>query len=86
MLALLLSWGNNLMFFTELAFKVLPGLDKFRTVSMALVVIEWTVPLLAALGLAALWNGAEKRRTMRALAWSRVPVWCRVLGWCRVPG
>ena len=49
LLTLLLAWGHNFMGFTEFAFKYLPGYNKFRTVSMALVVVEWTVPLLAAL-------------------------------------
>ena len=48
-LTLLLAWGRNLMWFTELAFDWLPGYNKFRTVSMALVVVQWTVPLLGAL-------------------------------------
>ena len=48
---ILLAWGRNLMGFTEFAFKYLPGYNKFRTVSMALVVVQWTVPLLAALAL-----------------------------------
>ncbi len=54
--ALLLAWGSNFMGFTELAFKILPGYAKFRTVSMALVVIEWSVPLLAAMALRELWR------------------------------
>lgn len=37
---LLLAWGRNLMWFTELAFDLLPGYNKFRTVSMALVVVN----------------------------------------------
>ncbi len=56
-LALLLAWGHNFMWFTELCFKILPGYDKFRTVSMTLVIVEWSVPLLAALGLAAVCDG-----------------------------
>jgi hypothetical protein len=57
-LALLLAWGRNAMWFTELAFAVLPGYNKFRTVSMALVVLQFTVPLLAAMVCAGLWKGA----------------------------
>lgn len=50
-LALLLAWGHNMMWFTELCFKYLPGYNKFRTVSMALVLVEWSVPMLAGLGI-----------------------------------
>ena len=59
------------MGFTEFAFKYLPGYNKFRTVSMALVVVEWTVPLLAALALMPLWRGeVPRRKLLRALAWA----------------
>jgi hypothetical protein len=49
--ALLLAWGSNLMGFYELMYDYLPGYSNFRTVSMALVVVEWSVPLLAALAI-----------------------------------
>lgn len=55
-IALMLAWGSNFMGFTELAFKILPGYAKFRTVSMALVVVEWSVPLLAAMAIRELWR------------------------------
>ena len=48
-LMILLSWGHNWMWFTELAFRYLPFYNKFRTVSMTLVVVQWSVPLLAAM-------------------------------------
>ena len=68
---ILLAWGRNLMGFTELAFRILPGYDKFRTVSMTLVVVQWAVPVLGALALARLWSGdVPRRRLLRALAWS----------------
>ena len=68
---LLLAWGRNFMAFTELAFKLLPGYDKFRTVSMTLVVVQWAVPLLGAAALMRLWRDEIPReRVWRALAWS----------------
>lgn len=71
-LALLLAWGRHFMPFTELFFTYLPGYDKFRTVSMILVIAQWTVPLLGAVGLMYLWRNREEDRTRfrRALAWS----------------
>jgi O-6-methylguanine DNA methyltransferase len=39
------------MGFYELMYDYLPGYSNFRTVSMALVVVEWSVPLLAALAI-----------------------------------
>ncbi len=73
-LMILLAWGRHLMWFTELFFQYLPGYDKFRTVSMTLTVVQWTVPLLGALGLMRLWrrtgDPTDGRRLLRALAWA----------------
>ncbi len=70
-LALFLSWGSNMMWFTELCFKVLPGYNKFRAVSMALVVVQWSVPLLAALILARLWKAQlSKERLLYGVKWA----------------
>ena len=49
--ALLLAWGSNLMGFYEAMYDLLPAYDNFRTVSMALVVLEWSIPLFAAIAL-----------------------------------
>ena len=51
LLTLFMAWGSNMMWLTELLMRYLPGYNKFRTVSMALVVAQWTLPLLAALGI-----------------------------------
>ncbi len=49
-LALLLAWGSHFMWFSELFFKYAPMYNKFRTVSMILVILQVTVPLLGILG------------------------------------
>ncbi len=67
---LLLAWGSNLMWFTELMFNLLPGYNKFRTVSMTLVVVEWTVPLLATFALWRLWQRDYGAGVWRVLAYS----------------
>lgn len=59
--AILLSWGSNLMWFTELMFRYLPAYDKFRAVSTALVVVQWSVPLLMALVLWRISKGEYER-------------------------
>ena len=70
-LAILLAWGRNFMAFTELAFRLLPGYNKFRTVSMTLVIVQWAVPLLGAFALMHLWRGdVARERLLRALAWA----------------
>lgn len=45
-LAILLAWGNHFMWFTKLWFDFAPMYNKFRTVSMALTILQVTVPLL----------------------------------------
>ena len=51
-LSILLSWGKNFMGFTNFFLDHFPGYDKFRAVSMTLVIAEVTMPLLGFLGLA----------------------------------
>ena len=48
-LALMLSWGHNFNPLTDFFIDYFPGYNKFRTVSSILVVVEFTVPLLAAM-------------------------------------
>ena len=68
---LFMSWGNNMMWLTELLFNTLPGYNKFRTLSMALVVMQWTVPLLAAMGIArVVAEDMDPKRVKRALNWA----------------
>lgn len=47
--SILLSWGKNYMPFTNLFLDYFPGYDKFRAVSMILVIAELCIPLLAVL-------------------------------------
>ena len=51
LLALLLAWGSHFMWFSEIFFKYAPLYNKFRTVSMILVILQVTVPLLGVLGI-----------------------------------
>ena len=50
-LSILLAWGKNLMWFTEFFINYVPGYNKFRAVSMTLVIAELCIPALAFLGL-----------------------------------
>lgn len=69
--AILLSWGSNMMWFTELFFNYLPGYNKFRTVAMILVIVEWSVPFVAALLLNKLWKQEIAREQLiKALKYS----------------
>ena len=50
-ITLMLSWGHNFMAFTAFAIDHVPMYAKFRTVASILVVVEFTVPLMAMWGL-----------------------------------
>ena len=51
LLSIFLSWGKNMMWFTNLFLDWMPMYSKFRTVSSILVIAEFTIPVLAILAL-----------------------------------
>ncbi|TGE26296.1 YfhO family protein [Hymenobacter metallicola] len=51
-LSILLAWGKNFETFNYLMFDYFPGYNKFRSVSMALIIAQLAMPLLAILALA----------------------------------
>lgn len=52
LLSFLLAWGKNFETLNNLVFDLLPGYNKFRAVSMGLVMAQLAMPLLAMLALA----------------------------------
>ena len=50
-LSVTLSWGKNFMWLTDLFLDYVPMYAKFRTVASILVIAEFTIPLLAMMGL-----------------------------------
>ena len=58
-LSILLSWGKNFMGFTDFFLDYVPGYNKFRAVSMTLVIAEVCMPLLAFLALAEIFKNPE---------------------------
>ena len=63
-----LSWGHNMMWFTELFADYFPMYSKFRSVSSILVVAELVIPLLAALCVAEIVKNPDiLRRKSRAM-------------------
>ena len=70
-LAILMAVGSHFMAFTKLCFDILPLYNKFRTVSMALVVLQVALPLLGFVTLDRLMRGEyESRRIRKALYWA----------------
>ncbi|MFN5223657.1 MAG: YfhO family protein [Bacteroidota bacterium] len=71
LLFLFMSWGKHFMGFNDFLFHYLPGYNKFRTVSMSLVVCGLTFVLLAALALKEIFNDQQNiAKRKQALLWS----------------
>ena len=67
-IAVFLAWGNHFMWFTKLCFEYAPMYNKFRTVSMALTVLQVTLPMLGFYALdRILKEKYEKKVMMKAL-------------------
>lgn len=56
-ITILLSWGRNCQWFTDLFIDYVPMYSKFRTVESILVVAEFIIPVLAIIGLYRLYSG-----------------------------
>ena len=76
LIALMLSWGYHFMPATKLFFNIAPLYNKFRTVSMILVVLQILLPLLAVISLKNIFcdNGSRsetgRKKIKRAIIWS----------------
>lgn len=70
-IAVFLAWGSHFMWFTKLWFYYAPMYSKFRTVSMALTVLQVTVPLLGFLTLDKIIKEEyNHKKIIRAILWS----------------
>ena len=63
-IAVLLAWGNHFMWFTRLWFDYAPMYNKFRTVSMALVILQITLPVLGFLVLDRIFKGEYHKKEL----------------------
>jgi hypothetical protein len=71
LISLLLSWGKNFSFLTDIFIDYVPLYNKFRAVSSIQVVIELVLPVLAVIGLQRFFNSKNKIEDKRkALYWS----------------
>ena len=66
-LSLMLAWGKNFMPLTEFFLEHFPGYNKFRAVSMILVIAEFTIPFLAFLALNSFLNSQDKQVSINKL-------------------
>lgn len=67
-LSLVFAWGHNVPAVTHFLIDHLPMYNKFRTVSSALVIAEFTMPLLGIMALARIFQNREILRTTRGKA------------------
>lgn len=70
-LAVLLAVGSHFMAFTKLCYNYLPLYNKFRTVSMSLVILQVSLPMLGFLTLDYIIKGKyEKKAFQKSLFWA----------------
>ncbi|MFB6320388.1 YfhO family protein [Saccharicrinis sp. FJH54] len=70
-LSIMLSWGKYFPALSHLFIDYFPMYDKFRDVTMLMVIAQFTMPLLALLGINALIKGEyDKPKLKKALYWS----------------
>ncbi|HEX5172242.1 MAG TPA: YfhO family protein [Cyclobacteriaceae bacterium] len=68
-LSIVLTWGDNFSSFNYFMLDYFPGYNKFRSVTFALVIILFTMPLLGMLGLENLLKKGWSKDTIKKLAW-----------------
>ena len=67
-LSIMLAWGKNFMPFSNLFIEYFPGYNKFRAVTMTLIIAEFCIPLLGFLALRDIFNGTtSKKEIIRGL-------------------
>lgn len=64
MLSIMLAWGHNFMALTGFFMDYVPGYNKFRSVTMTLVIAEVTMPILSILALKELFNTENDRKQL----------------------
>jgi len=67
-LSIMLAWGKNFMPFSNLFIEYFPGYNKFRAVTMTLIIAEFCIPLLGFLALRDIFDGTtSKKEIIRGL-------------------
>ncbi|MCX6327268.1 MAG: hypothetical protein NT144_11565 [Bacteroidia bacterium] len=61
-LSIMLAWGKNFMPLTSFFIDYFPGYNKFRAVTMILVIAEFCMPLLGIIALRDIFNGTTSRK------------------------
>jgi hypothetical protein len=70
-MSILLSWGHNFKWLSELFYNYFPFYDKFRTVSSILVIAEIAMPLLGFLAIKEIMDGkVPQQKLLKSIYWS----------------
>ncbi|MFP4469396.1 MAG: YfhO family protein [Bacteroidales bacterium] len=70
-LGIMLAWGKNFMGLTEFFLHYVPGYNKFRAVSMIMVIAELTIPLLGIIALHRIFDKkTDRKEAISALKYS----------------
>lgn len=69
LIAVFLALGNHMMWFTKLFFDYAPMYSKFRTVSMALIVLQFTLPMLGFITLDRILRQEYSRKEFLRAGW-----------------
>ena len=70
-LSIMLAWGKNFMFLTDLFLDYFPMYNKFRSVSMTLIIAQFTMPLLGILAIKTIMDKQySKQEIIKALKYS----------------
>ena len=80
-IAVFLAWGNHFMWFTRLWFEYAPLYNKFRTVSMALTVLQVLMPLL---GFYALDRIIKEKYDFKEFSRAALPAYIITGGFCLI--
>ncbi len=87
LLSIMLAWGQNFMWFTDLFLDYFPGYNKFRAVTMILVIAEFAIPLLAILALARVFEKErDNKLLLNGLKYSMIAVGGILLIFLAIPG
>lgn len=79
LVALALAWGHNFQWFTDLFFAAFPGYNKFRSVSMILVICEFCIPLLAFWGLSEYLDEKYTAQRVKRAVWASTGILIGIL-------
>jgi hypothetical protein len=79
LLATFLGWGKNLMWLTDLFLDYMPGYNKFRTVTIILILVQLIVPLVGVLWLKHFFENLDFYKTQKKKLYYTVGAFAGVL-------